>query len=49
MNKEKELQCYLSISPKKFGIYLFDPKTLENLYKEEINLNINSEFPNSNI
>ena len=36
MNKEKELQYYLSISPKKFGIYLFDTKNLENLYKKEI-------------
>tara|TARA_B100000900_G_scaffold409110_1_gene424463 strand:+ start:185 stop:886 length:702 start_codon:yes stop_codon:yes gene_type:complete len=46
MNKENKLQYYLSISPNKFGIYLFDPKNLENLYKEEITLNINSEFPN---
>ena len=44
MNKEKELQYYLSISPKKFGIYLFDTKNLENLYKEEIILNTHSEF-----
>ena len=44
MNKEKELQYYLSISPKKFGIYLFDAKNLENLYKKEIILNTHSEF-----
>ena len=44
MNKEKELQYYLSISPKKFGIYLFDTKNLENLYKREIILNTHSEF-----
>ena len=44
MNKEKELQYYLSISPKKFGIYLFDTKNLENLYKKEIILNTYSEF-----
>ena len=44
MNKEKELQYYLSISPKKFGIYLFDTKNLENLYKKEIILNTHSEF-----
>ena len=44
MNKEKELQYYLSISPKKFGIYLFDTKNLENLYKKEITLNTHSEF-----
>jgi len=44
MNKEKELQYYLSISPKKLGIYLFDTKNLENLYKKEIILNTHSEF-----
>ena len=46
MNIENKLQYYLSISPNKFGIYLFDPKNLEILYKEEITLNINSEFSN---
>ena len=39
MNKENELQNFLSISPNKYGIYLFDSKSLENLYKEEIILN----------
>ena len=43
MNKEKELQYYLSISPKKFGIYLFDTKNLNNFYKDEITFNINSD------
>ena len=38
MNKE-ELENYLSISPNKFGIYLFDKKNLKNLYKEELVLN----------
>lgn len=46
MNKELELQYYLSISPNKYGIYLFDIKSLKNLYKEEINLNYNSDFTN---
>ena len=49
MNKEKELQYYLSISPKKFGIYLFDTKNLENLYKKEIILNNHSEFSYNDI
>ena len=31
-----DLETYLSISPNKFGIYLFDTKNLKNLYKEEI-------------
>ena len=36
MNKDLELENYLSISPTKFGIYLFDKKTLKNLYAEEL-------------
>ena len=36
MNKENEFETYLSISPNKFGIYLFDKKNLKNLYKKEI-------------
>ena len=39
MNKEEELENYLSISPDKFGIYLFDKKNFKNLYKEELILN----------
>ena len=39
MNKENELQYFLSVSPNKYGIYLFDTKNLKNLYKEEIILN----------
>ena len=39
MNKENDLQHFLSISPNKFGIYLFDTKSLKNLYKEEITFN----------
>ena len=46
MNKDLELQNYLSISPNKFGIYLFDTKSLKNLYKEEIIINQNSKFLN---
>ena len=36
MNKDLELENYLSISPNKFGLYLFDKKNLKNLYKEEL-------------
>ena len=39
MNKENESQYFLSISPNKFGIYLFDTKNLKNIYKEEIVIN----------
>jgi len=48
MNKENELQYYLSISPNKFGIYLFDVKNLTNLYKDEVSLNIHSDFLDHN-
>tara|TARA_B100000900_G_scaffold253139_1_gene215719 strand:- start:2959 stop:3663 length:705 start_codon:yes stop_codon:yes gene_type:complete len=58
MNKEFELETYLSISPKRFGIYLFDIQNLKNLYKKELVLegSLNSldltslkEFLDSNI
>ena len=44
MNKENELQYYLSISPNKYGIYLFDTKNLINLYKEEVILNNDTNY-----
>ena len=45
MNKEKELENYLSISPNKLGIYLFDKTNYKNLYKNEMTLseNINND------
>ena len=46
MNKDLELENYLIISPKKFGIYLFDTKKLKNLYKEELVINGNKKFLN---
>ena len=46
MDKENELQCYLSVSSNKYGIYLFDTKNLTNLYKEEIILNNDSNYQN---
>ena len=46
MNKENELQYYLSVSPNKYGIYLFDTKNLTNLYKEEIILHNNTNYQN---
>ena len=46
MNKENELQYYLSVSPNKYGIYLFDTKKLTNLYKEEIILNNDTNYQN---
>ena len=41
MNEEIEFETYLSISPYRIGIYLFDTKNLKNLYKQEINYNEN--------
>ena len=46
MDKENELQCYLSVSSNKYGIYLFDTKNLKNLYKEEIILNNETNYQN---
>ena len=46
MNKENELQYYLSVSPNKYGIYLFDTKNLTNLYKEEIILYNDTNYQN---
>ena len=41
MNKENELQYYLSVSPNKYGIYLFDTKSFTYLYKSEIEVENN--------
>ena len=43
MSEDSELETYLSISPNKFGIYLFDTKKNTNLYEEEISYENNSE------
>ena len=38
-----EIETYLSISPNKFEIYLFDKKKLVNLYKEKIEIDSNKD------
>ena len=38
-----EFETYLSVSTKKFEIYLFDIKNFKNLYEKEFNLNHESE------
>ena len=38
MNDKFQLETYLTIFPNKLGIYLFDTKSLKNLYKNEIKL-----------
>ena len=36
MSKDLEFETYLSISPRKLGIYLFDIKNQKNLFKEDL-------------
>ncbi len=43
MNKEFELETYLSISPKGFCVYLFDIQKLKNIYKKELVLDRSME------
>ncbi len=49
MNRDLELENYLSISTKKFEIYLFDKKNLKNLYKEELTIEKNFDFKDLNV
>ena len=49
MSKKLEFENYLSISPNKFGIYLFDTKKLKNIYKKEIQINESFNLNNHNI
>ena len=58
MTEDLDIDTYLSISPKKFTIFLFDKKNLKIFYKEEleiqnnfnnINLNILKKFFEKNI
>tara|TARA_B100000989_G_scaffold3896_1_gene2726 strand:+ start:1386 stop:2090 length:705 start_codon:yes stop_codon:yes gene_type:complete len=39
MTEESSLEVYLSISQKKFGIYLLDKKNFKNIYKDELSIN----------
>ena len=48
MDKEQNLENYLSISPHKLGIYLFDTKNFKNLYEEELIIKENDIFLNYN-
>ena len=44
MSKDLELETYLSISPQKLGIYLFDITNQKNLYKEELIIKENTNY-----
>ncbi|WP_440933360.1 hypothetical protein [Candidatus Pelagibacter sp.] len=39
MAEEQDLETFVSISPKEFGVYLFDIKNRKNLYSKELKLN----------
>ena len=43
MAEDFEVETYLSISPQKFGIYLFNKKNFSNLYNKELLLNNRNE------
>ena len=49
MTEELSFETYLSISQKKFGIYLLDKKNLKNIYKEEVHLENDSNLINYNL
>ena len=48
MTEKLNYEAYLSISQKKFGIYLLDKKNLMNIYKEELNLENGTDLINYN-
>ena len=49
MTEEFDFEVYLSISQKKFGIYLLDKKNLKNIYNEEYNLENNTDLIDYNL
>ena len=46
MIEEENFETYLSISPKKFEIFLFDKKNLKGLYKDKLELENKIDFLN---
>jgi len=49
MTEELNFEVYLSISQKKFGIYLLDKKNLKNIYKEELYLKNDTDLIDYNL
>ena len=49
MAEEIDFETYLSLTKSKFEIYLFDKKNLKNLYKEELKLENNFNYLDSEI
>ena len=49
MTDKLNFEAYLSLSKKKFEIYLLDKKSLKNIYKEEVNLENESDLIDYNL
>ena len=49
MTEEFNFEAYLSISQKKFEIFLLDKKNLKNVYRKEINLENGTDFIDYNL
>ena len=49
MTKELSFEAYLSVSKKKYEIYLLDKKNLKNIYKEELNLENDTDLIDFNL
>ena len=49
MTEELSYGAYLSISQKKFGIYLLDKNKLKNIYKEELHLENDKDLIDYNL
>ena len=49
MTEELSFETYLSISEKKFEIYLLDKKKLKNIYKEEVHVENDSDLIDYNL
>ena len=49
MTKELSFQTYLSITRKKFGIYLLDKKNLKNIYQQELDIENDTDLIDHNL
>tara|TARA_B100000941_G_C28340094_1_gene466260 strand:- start:11 stop:715 length:705 start_codon:yes stop_codon:yes gene_type:complete len=49
MTKELSFEAYLSITHKKFGIYLLDKENLKNIYKQELDIDTDTDLIDYNL
>ena len=49
MTEELSFETYLSITRKKFGIYLLDKKNLKNIYQQELDIENNTDLIDHNL